>query len=42
MAKFSRYDYRYDNHGNRRSEEELDRLETQFNNEQQLKLKKSD
>jgi regulator of protease activity HflC (stomatin/prohibitin superfamily) len=40
MAKFSRYDYRYDNHGNRRSEEELNRLETQFNQEQQLKLKK--
>jgi regulator of protease activity HflC (stomatin/prohibitin superfamily) len=40
MAKFSRFDYRYDNHGNRRSDEELDRLETQFNNEQQLKLKK--
>jgi regulator of protease activity HflC (stomatin/prohibitin superfamily) len=40
MAKFSRYDYRWDNHGNRRSEEELDRLEQEFNKEQQLKFQK--
>jgi regulator of protease activity HflC (stomatin/prohibitin superfamily) len=40
MAKFDRYSYRWDNRGNRRSEEELDRLEEEFNNEQQLKLKK--
>jgi regulator of protease activity HflC (stomatin/prohibitin superfamily) len=39
MAKFSRYDYRWDERGNRRSEEELDQLETQFNKEQEQKLK---
>ncbi len=40
MARFDRYDYRYDDRGNRRSEEEIDRLEEDFNNEEQLKIKK--
>jgi regulator of protease activity HflC (stomatin/prohibitin superfamily) len=40
MAKFNRYDYRWDSRGDRRSEEELDRMELEFNNEQQLKIKK--
>jgi len=31
MAKFRRYDYQWDNYGKRRSEEELDRMEEQFN-----------
>ena len=40
MGKFDRYNNRWDNHGNRRSEEELDQMEIEFNNEQQLKIKK--
>ena len=40
MARFNRYDYRWDNHGNRRSEEELDRMEEEFNYNQKLKNKK--
>jgi regulator of protease activity HflC (stomatin/prohibitin superfamily) len=40
MATFNRYNYRYDNYGNRRSEEELNKLETEFNQNQQLKFKK--
>jgi regulator of protease activity HflC (stomatin/prohibitin superfamily) len=40
MAKFSRYDNRWDNRGNRRSEEELDRMEQEFNYNQSLKIKK--
>jgi regulator of protease activity HflC (stomatin/prohibitin superfamily) len=40
MAKFYRYDYRYDDRGNRRSEEEIDRLEEEFNNNEKLKIKK--
>ena len=40
MAKFDRYDYRYDNRGNRRSEEELDRMEEEFNQQEQIKLKR--
>ena len=40
MGTFSRYDYRYDNNGRRRSEEEIDQLELEFNNKQQLKIKK--
>lgn len=40
MAKFSRYDNRWDNYGNRRSEEELDRMEKEFNQEEELKIKK--
>lgn len=39
MASFSRYEHRYDNYGNRRSEEELNQLETQFNQEQEQKRK---
>ncbi len=39
MATFSRYDYRYDNNGRRRSEEEIDQLQTQFYQEQQQKRK---
>lgn len=39
MAKFNRYDYRWDNHGDRRSDEELDRMELEFNQEQQIKQK---
>jgi regulator of protease activity HflC (stomatin/prohibitin superfamily) len=40
MTKFSRYDNRWDSRGNRRSEEELDQMELEFNKEQELKLKK--
>jgi regulator of protease activity HflC (stomatin/prohibitin superfamily) len=40
MGTFSRYDYRYDNNGRHRSEEEIDQMELEFNNEQQLKIKK--
>ena len=40
MGTFSRYDYRYDNSGRRRSEEEIDQLEVEFNNKKQLKIKK--
>jgi len=40
MAKFDRYNHRWDERGNRRSEEELDRMEEEFNNEQQIKFKK--
>jgi regulator of protease activity HflC (stomatin/prohibitin superfamily) len=40
MATFSRYDNRWDSRGNRRSEEELDQMELEFNKEQQLKIKK--
>jgi regulator of protease activity HflC (stomatin/prohibitin superfamily) len=40
MAKFNRYDNQWDNRGNRRSEEQLDQMELEFNNEQQLKIKK--
>ena len=39
MATFSRYDYRWDNQGNRRSDEELDQMELEFNQRQQLKIK---
>jgi regulator of protease activity HflC (stomatin/prohibitin superfamily) len=34
MAEFNRYNQRWDNHGNRRSEEELDQMELEFNNQQ--------
>ena len=34
MEKFNRYNLRWDDHGNRRSEEELDRMEQEFNNKQ--------
>jgi len=40
MATFDRYSYRYNEFGNRRSEEELNELEKQFNQNQQLKFKK--
>jgi regulator of protease activity HflC (stomatin/prohibitin superfamily) len=40
MAKFNRYNFRWDNNGNRRSEEELDRMEQEFNNYQNQKIKK--
>jgi regulator of protease activity HflC (stomatin/prohibitin superfamily) len=40
MANFRRYDYQWDMKGNRRSEEELDRMEEQFNQEQKLKQQK--
>jgi regulator of protease activity HflC (stomatin/prohibitin superfamily) len=40
MAKFSRYTHQYDSYGNRRSEDELNRLEEEFKQEQILKLKK--
>ena len=40
MAKFYRYNNLYDTNGRRRSEEELDRLEQEFNQQQQLKTKK--
>ena len=39
MAKFNRYDYRWDDRGDRRSEEELDRMELEFNQGQQIKQK---
>ncbi len=39
MASFSRYDNQYDERGQKRSREELDQLETQFNQEQQQKRK---
>ena len=40
MTKFNRYNFRWDNNGNRRSEEELDRMEQEFNNYQNQKIKK--
>jgi regulator of protease activity HflC (stomatin/prohibitin superfamily) len=40
MAKFRRYNYQWDERGNRRSEEELNKLEAEFNQNQQLKFKK--
>jgi regulator of protease activity HflC (stomatin/prohibitin superfamily) len=40
MAKFSRYSNQWDDRGNRRSEDELNRLEEEFNQQQQLKAKK--
>ena len=40
MATFDRYNYRYDEYGNRRSDEQLSELEKQFNQNQQLKFKK--
>ena len=40
MAKFDRYVHRYNQYGNRRTNEELNELETEFNQKQQLKTKK--
>lgn len=37
MAKFDRYDYRYDAFGNRRSEDELNQLEQEFNAKEKQK-----
>jgi len=42
MAKFSRYNNQWDSRGNRRSEDELNRLEEEFNQQQQIKTKKND
>ena len=39
MATFHRYDYLYDERGNRRTEEELQHLENEFNLNEQLKIK---
>jgi len=36
---FNRYDYRFDRYGNRRTDEEINKLETEFNQEQQQKRK---
>jgi regulator of protease activity HflC (stomatin/prohibitin superfamily) len=41
MAQFSRFDNRWDSRGNRRSEEELDRMEEEFNQQQKLKFQKT-
>ena len=40
MAKFDRYNNRWDSRGNRRSEEELDRMEEEFNQQEKLKINK--
>jgi regulator of protease activity HflC (stomatin/prohibitin superfamily) len=40
MTKFNRYNFRWDDNGNRRSEEELDRMEQEFNNYQNQRIKK--
>jgi regulator of protease activity HflC (stomatin/prohibitin superfamily) len=40
MASFDRFYHRYDERGNRRSEEELNELENEFKQNQQLKIKK--
>jgi regulator of protease activity HflC (stomatin/prohibitin superfamily) len=40
MEKFRRYDHIYDNNGRRRTNEELDRMEQEFNQQKQFKLKK--
>ena len=40
MATFSRYDYRYNEYGNRRTEEEIDQLEKEFNEKETQKIKK--
>jgi regulator of protease activity HflC (stomatin/prohibitin superfamily) len=40
MARFERYNYRYDINGNRRSDEQIDELENEFNQNKQLKIKK--
>ena len=41
MAKFDRYNHRWDDRGDRRSEEELDQMELEFNQEQEIKIKKT-
>ena len=40
MEKFNRYNHRYDNYGDRRSEEELDQMELEFNNQQKQRQTK--
>ena len=40
MTKFDRYDNRYNQYGNRRTDEELNELEQEFNQKQQLKFKR--
>ncbi len=40
MATFNRYDHRWDGYGNRRSDEVLDRMEQEFNEQQKLKFQK--
>lgn len=40
MKKYDRYDNRWDSSGNRRSEEQINELEKQFNQNQQQKIKK--
>jgi regulator of protease activity HflC (stomatin/prohibitin superfamily) len=40
MAKFDRYYHRFDSYGKRRSDEELNKMEEEFNQQEQLKFKK--
>jgi regulator of protease activity HflC (stomatin/prohibitin superfamily) len=40
MEKFNRYNHRWDGYGNRRSEEELDQMELEFNNQQKQRQTK--
>jgi hypothetical protein len=40
MAKFYRYNNLYDTNGRRRSEDEIDRMEQEFKQQQELKIKK--
>lgn len=40
MATFNRYDHRWDGRGNRRSDEDLDRMEQEFNEQKKLKFQK--
>ena len=40
MAKFDRYDHRYNQYGIRRTDEEIDQMQIEFNQKQQLKFKK--
>ena len=40
MARFERFNYRYDERGNRRSEAELDEMELEFNLKQKQKINK--
>jgi regulator of protease activity HflC (stomatin/prohibitin superfamily) len=39
MKAFNRYDNRFDSYGNRRTDEQLNKLEEEFNQEQQIKQK---
>ena len=40
MKTFNRYNNQYDNYGRRRTNEELDRMEEEFNQQKQIKLKR--